>query len=185
MIAARLSYPDAITLRSICSTLHVALDLPTLKNFFSDRKWYGSKEVKRLLLVAHGLTPSSWQPCHLCKRFRPPTEFATNQRFDRDILRTRCKSSKHRPVRWCLECGLTAGYYVRGQVCRYRDWHSGSLRGNFCEECGDFMKFHDYCELGAYCLDCCGESAYAPSWLSRRGGAHNKRCHDCLAGEYQ
>lgn len=184
MIAARLSYQNAITLRSICSTLHAALDLPTVKNFFYDRKWYGSKEVTGLLLAGQGVEPS-WQPCHLCKRFRRPMEFAVNERFDRDILQTRCKSSKHHPVRWCLECGLTAGYYVRGQVCRYGDWYPGSLRGNFCEECGDFMKFYDYCELGFSCLDCYGGSGHAPSWPSSLAGAHNKRCHDCLAGEYR
>jgi len=179
MVATRLWYLDAIALKNSCSTLYAVLDLPTLSGYFTNPKWHGSKAFESILWQIPGQI-ATWQPCHLCQRFRPPMKFAQKHRY--------WSIYGHRE-RWCLQCGLAAGYYAKGQVLLYSDQCLGRLPGKFCEECGNFMKFRDYCEMGFYCPECCGGSGFVPSWLSpwlrSRGGAHNMRCHDCLAGEYR
>jgi len=166
IVVSYLSYRDAIVLKDICSTLHAAVDVPTVESFFLEPKWFTNVQGKQAL-TGVPIGNSTWQPCHVCKRFLPQSNFAANQVSDTKVFPSMHKGSKHHFQRWCLACGLAAGVYAPGQYIFYRSPWSGIVRGRFCM-CGTFLRAYKSCRPDDKCTKCAGDKpSFRVQWAAR------------------
>jgi len=172
MIAAHLLYEDALSMKRTCRAMYRVLDIPTAESFWKDPKWYLREPTAAARLVSRCHTRRVL-PCHLCRRLLHNRAFAANQ-CDRGT-HGQWKLSNFPNPSWCLECGFKAGFYTKGQVVR----HWCYCAGCFCEDCGNFVAFFDYCELGVLCNSCAWRPEDGPVGEAPDPREHNKRCKEC------